>query len=134
MGIGPVPAIRELLRVTGMTLKVTPPVVSCICLFLFQLDTHARFVILSLSWSCLLIFSSSILDVYVILVIEIVFLFLLLSLLYIKKNHIPPCSRSHTLALPVYMCMQDIDLVEINEAFAPQVIACARDLQLDFAK
>lgn len=32
------------------------------------------------------------------------------------------------------LSIQDVALVEINEAFAPQVIACARDLQLDFAK
>jgi hypothetical protein len=30
--------------------------------------------------------------------------------------------------------LKDIAHIEINEAFAPQVIACARDLQLDYAK
>jgi acetyl-CoA C-acetyltransferase len=30
--------------------------------------------------------------------------------------------------------LADIDLVELNEAFAAQVIACARDLQLDLAR
>jgi len=29
--------------------------------------------------------------------------------------------------------LADVDLVEINEAFAPQVLACARDLGLDAA-
>lgn len=32
------------------------------------------------------------------------------------------------------LSLKDIAHIEINEAFAPQVIACARDLQLDFAK
>ncbi len=30
--------------------------------------------------------------------------------------------------------MRDIDLVEVNEAFAVQVLACAKDLELDLAK
>jgi acetyl-CoA C-acetyltransferase len=30
--------------------------------------------------------------------------------------------------------LSDIDLIELNEAFAAQVIACARDLSLDLGK
>jgi acetyl-CoA C-acetyltransferase len=32
------------------------------------------------------------------------------------------------------IAMGDVDLVELNEAFAAQVLACARDLELDLAK
>ncbi len=32
------------------------------------------------------------------------------------------------------LALSDIDLIELNEAFAAQVIACARDLSLDLAK
>ena len=32
------------------------------------------------------------------------------------------------------LTLADVDLVELNEAFAAQVVACARDLPLDLAK
>ena len=32
------------------------------------------------------------------------------------------------------LSLDDIDLIELNEAFASQVLACAHDLELDLAK
>jgi acetyl-CoA C-acetyltransferase len=47
---------------------------------------------------------------------------------------IGPVPAVRTLLERNRIAMKDVDLVELNEAFAAQVIACARDLDLDLAK
>jgi acetyl-CoA acetyltransferase family protein len=46
---------------------------------------------------------------------------------------IGPVPAIHKLLAKAGITLADVDLVEINEAFAPQVLACAKDLGLDAA-
>ena len=51
-----------------------------------------------------------------------------------ERMGIGPVPAIRTLLKKTGLALADIDLIELNEAFAAQVIACARDLSLDPAK
>ena len=52
----------------------------------------------------------------------------------VAHGHRPRAGRSGRSSRRRSSQLSDIDLIELNEAFAAQVIACARDLSLDLAK
>jgi acetyl-CoA C-acetyltransferase len=51
-----------------------------------------------------------------------------------SRMGIGPVPAIRTLLQKTKLTLADIDLIELNEAFASQVIACARDLSLDLGK